>query len=312
MRHGLILSIGLLFLPAPGLLPPPLLLAGEVDDAISSANALLRQGKGTEARDLLEPLAKENPSSAPLQYVLAQAAILERDFTRARKHLEKTVELDAANLDARMVLSSIYRKEKKPRDATKQLQEVLKRDPKNSGAMRGMGELEQDAGRGDRAAEWYEKALSQKPDDLKLASLVASAWTDSVKALAEGPKKKRDENCDKAMAAYQRVLKLKPDFDEVHYNMGTVAMLCERYGDAIRSLKAFLEKRPGDPRGLFNLAQALEKNGNAKEALETWRLFLDAAEKGDKSVKGDIPQAKEHIKVLEKEAKKEAKKSKKK
>ena len=285
------------------------LLAGE-DPNLSRANALLREGKPKEARAVLEALARESPQSAPVQYALAQEAILERDIPRATKHLERTIEIDPARIDARLVLASIYRKEKKPKDAEKQLKEVLKKDPQSAGAFQGLGELDQDGGRFEKAVEWYEKALARKPKDPRLAGLIAAAWTESVKSLADGPKKKRDQHGEKALAAYARLLELKPDLDEAHYNMATVDVLCERYDDAIRSLELYLEKRPEDPRGLWNLAQVEEKKGSAAEALDAWRRFIAAAEKGDAEVKADIPRARERVKALEKEAKKaKAKKS---
>ena len=283
-------------------LAPMSLRSAEPDEVVREAEGLLEKGQAAEARKLLEPAAAANPKAPRIQFALAKAAILEKDFPRARKHLEKAVDLEPGNSPVRMVLASIYRREKKPKDAAKQLEAVLKADPKNSGALIGMGELEGDAKRHDKAAGWYEKALALRPNDLRLASLVATAWTESVKALRDGLKKQRDAQGDKALAAWRRVLELKPEFDDIHFNLGTILILLERYDEAVKCLKTFIEKRPEDGHGLFNLAQALEKDGKGKEALEVWHRFLALAEE-DKELKADIPQAKEHIKKLEKNPK---------
>ncbi len=275
--------------------------AGEIEEAVKEANALLSRGKAKEARVLLEPLAAKYPKSADLQYVLAQAAILERDLPGARKHLEQILRLDPKHDDARLVLSTIYRTEKKASKARKLLQDILKGNPKNSGALRGLGDLEVDAKRYEKAAGWYEKALAANPKDQKSLPLLASAWSRAAVSKRNGPKAKRDEYGGKAIEAYRRILKLKPDFDEIHYNLGTIAFLCEKYELAAQSLEEYLKKRPQDAKGLFNLAQVQEELKRNSEALATWRRFLEVASK-DQAFRKDIPRAQSRIQALEKRA----------
>jgi tetratricopeptide (TPR) repeat protein len=292
----------------------PLCAGEDLAESLKEANRLLGARQSKKALEILEPLESSNPKSAEVQFALAQARIMEKDLPKAKANLQKTIELDPAHSRARLLLASILRTEKKPKEAARQVEEVLKRSPKDATALKTMGEIEMDGKRFEKAAGWFEKALAEKPEDVPLASLVATAWTESVKSLVEGPKAKRDGHGEKAMAALERVLKLKPDLVDVHFNVGTVAILCERWDDAVKHLETYLEKKPGNGPGLYNLAKALESAERPKEAIEAWKKFIDAAEKGkDKTLKADISKAKTRIKVLEKELKspkkKKAKKS---
>jgi len=277
--------------------------AGELDDALREANALLQRGRAGEARALLAPLAVKYPGSAGLQYTLAQAAIVERKIPLARKHLERAIRIDPKHLDARLVLSTVYRAEKKPKKALQLLQGILKENPKNGGALRGMGDLEGDARRYEAAAAWYEKALLADPGDRKALRLLATVWSRAAVEQRNGPRAKRDEYGKKAIDAYRRILRLNPDFHEIHYNLGTIALLCERYDEAAEALEHYLEKRPEDARGLFNLAQVREKQERPAEALAAWRRFLKVAGK-DKKYKKDIPTARSRIQALERKGRK--------
>ncbi len=277
--------------------------AADLDEGVEKAARLIGSRDAAEAKKVLEPLAAAYPKSAKVQYLLAQAAILERDFSRAQKHLQKTVELDPANCEARIVLAAALRRNKKAAEASAQLAEVLKRDKANVDAMKAMAEIEHDAKRWEKAAGWYAKAFAARKDDASLAALIAVEWTEAVKALRDSPGKKRDDCADRALAALKDVGKLKPDLDDVLFNAGTVEVLAERWEDAIRDLKAFLEKKPGDGRGAYNLAIALERGGHPREAAGAWKRFIEIAEKEGGALKSDVPKARERMKACEREAK---------
>jgi tetratricopeptide (TPR) repeat protein len=58
---------------------------------------------------------------------------------------------------------------------------------------------------------------------------------------------------DTAMAYYQRVLAIKPDFTKAHINLGSIYMGRKQYADAVNAFGKALENAPENPMVLYNL-----------------------------------------------------------
>ncbi len=280
--------------------------ADELEDAISRVNSLLRRGQASEARKILKPVAKSNPESATVQYLFAQSYILEKKLSTAQKYLARTVQLDPAHTDARVVLATIYTAGGKVKEARKLLKEVLEREPQRASALRGMGDVELAAKKFSKAAEWYEKALARTPGDARPMLLVATAWSRATVALRNRSVHARKKVGDKAIAAFRKLLKVKADFPEAYYNIGTVAMLCEKFDEAGKALEKYVELRPEDPRAHFNLAQCRDKQDRPADALTAWQKFVTVAE-GIAEFRKDRALARRRVRALEKELKKKGK-----
>lgn len=74
-----------------------------------------------------------------------------------------------------------------------------------------------------------------------------------------------------AIDRYQRALRLRPDYVEAHYNLGNALLHAKRLDDAIREYGEALRLRPGDARAHNNLAIALARAGRDPEAIEHYR-----------------------------------------
>jgi tetratricopeptide (TPR) repeat protein len=84
---------------------------------------------------------------------------------------------------------------------------VLKIDPENADALRGMGNVDFDQGKADAAIAAYEHYLSRKPDDPEVRTDLATMLLSSGAS-------------DAAIAQYKRVLEANPDFFEANFNLG--------------------------------------------------------------------------------------------
>jgi tetratricopeptide (TPR) repeat protein len=84
---------------------------------------------------------------------------------------------------------------------------VLKLDPDNLSALRGIGNIDYDRRRYDEAIAAYEHYLSRKPDDARVRTDLGTMY------LSSG-------NTDVAIVQYKKVLSAHPDFFEAYFNLG--------------------------------------------------------------------------------------------
>src|SRR5579872_683635 len=84
---------------------------------------------------------------------------------------------------------------------------VLKLDPENLAALRGVGNIDYDRRHYDEAIAAYEHYLSRKPDDSRVRTDLGTMY------LSSG-------NTDVAIVQYKKVLTAHPDFFEAYFNLG--------------------------------------------------------------------------------------------
>src|ERR1019366_2093276 len=84
---------------------------------------------------------------------------------------------------------------------------VLKLEPENLDAVRGVGNIDYDKQHYDEAIAAYEHYLKEKPEDPEVRTDLGTMY------LYTG-------NADQAIVQYQKALAAKPDFFQAYYNMG--------------------------------------------------------------------------------------------
>jgi tetratricopeptide (TPR) repeat protein len=81
-----------------------------------------------------------------------------------------------------------------------------------------------------------------------------------------------------AMEHFQTVFAQDDKFDsnEILRELGAVYVALGQYGDALKRLEVYAERRPYDPEGLYHLGFALEKTGDAARAREMYERAIEA------------------------------------
>jgi tetratricopeptide (TPR) repeat protein len=77
-----------------------------------------------------------------------------------------------------------------------------------------------------------------------------------------------------AIAEFDRVLALRPDYVKVHEHVGYTYVLLGNYPRAIEHFNLYVKKYPNDVEGLANLGAALLQTGRTLEAIETVKRAL--------------------------------------
>jgi tetratricopeptide (TPR) repeat protein len=130
---------------------------------------------------------------------------------------------------------------------------VLKLDPDNLGALRGLGNVNYDRRRYDEATAAYEHYLKEKPDDPAVRTDLGTLY------LYTG-------NADQAVRQYNKALKVKPDFFEAYFNLGVAYNQMGQPGKATEALNHALALAPDD-RARTQVRQLIaEANGSSPQA----------------------------------------------
>jgi Flp pilus assembly protein TadD len=110
---------------------------------------------------------------------------------------------------------------------------VLKLDPDNLDALRGVGNIDYDQRKYDQAIAAYEHYLSKKPDDPDVRTDLGTMY------LSTG-------NADQAVVQYGKVLESHPDLFEANFNIGVAYAQMNNVAQARTALERALKLAPND------------------------------------------------------------------
>jgi len=147
-------------------------------------------------------------------------------------------------------------------EAVSLFEDLVKRQPQFSEALRGHGALLSDLKLWDRAAEMYLRALKIREGD-------ADTWLNLGNArLAQGQPVPAEE-------ALRQALKLRPDFPFARNSLATALRGQGKLADARKEAEALLRLSPGYAEGHSTLGSILHRMGNLKEAERAYRRALE-------------------------------------
>src|SRR5271168_3135896 len=110
---------------------------------------------------------------------------------------------------------------------------VLKMDPDNLDALRGIGDIDYDKEQYDEAIAAYEHYLKKKPDDPEVRTDLGTMY------LYTG-------NADQAIVQYKKAAATKPGFFQAYYNMGIAYAQENKTTEAADTLKQAMTLAPDD------------------------------------------------------------------
>ena len=110
---------------------------------------------------------------------------------------------------------------------------VLKLEPDNLDALRGIGDIDYDKQHYDEAVAAYEHYLKKKPDDPEVRTDLGTMY------LYTG-------NADQAVVQYKKAIAAKPGFFQAYYNMGIAYAQENKADDAAGALKNAMALAPDD------------------------------------------------------------------
>jgi len=237
----------------------------DLDAVLYMGRIALNQNNYDGAIDWMEKALEMAPDSSNVHYWAATAYVAKVQNEQAymlvgkvKTHIEKAVELDPANVDARMFLAGFY----------------MNAPPMVGGSMDKAKEqaeliVEYDPFRG----QLFKAALFQKEkkfDEAAQAYAAASAVDPESPTphYSLGMMYQTNKEYDAAFAAFEKAVAVDPDETKALYQIGRTGVMSEQNtGRAIECLKAYLQSEPGP---------GSPTRGNAH-----WRLGMLYEIKGD-------------------------------
>lgn len=214
--------------------------------------AQLESKQGHRALETAKALEKAAPRSALAQYLLARAYDVNGDAQNLRATLERTLANDPKFLPARLAMVKLLALEQKPKQAERELNQLVQEYPDNPEVMSLKGWWAMNHRQPQKAAESYRKALAKQPRSALAMQLANALW---------GASKQQE-----ALKVLEEWNHRYPQDAAVHYLRSNLYQAIGKEKDAQRALAKILEINPKTPLALNDLAWLLRKK-DPKQAL---------------------------------------------
>ena len=148
------------------------------EDAIVLGDNLRFSGRLTEAVEVLERAARENPKFVQPWLSLAEIHVRRRRLNEAAAAYERVLSLVPDHIEALRGLGDLALMEERVEAAGRRYARILEVDPADAGAMAKLGVVRMRAGRGEEAIALFRRAIEREPKNgealLYLAGALAS------------------------------------------------------------------------------------------------------------------------------------------
>lgn len=187
------------------------------------------------------------------------AGLLEKSGKKddALSSIRQALELEPTRGEFYHYLAAFYVRNHREKEALKEYEDILNKEPKDLGAASMLALLHQNAGNIDSAVKSYKYILERDPANALACNNLA--WI-----IAEQGNK---SDLDRALQLAQKAKEKFPDDPRIADTLGFVYLKKGLYGNAQTQFALALEKMPDEPAVNFHMAQTLAGLGQNKDAL---------------------------------------------
>ena len=198
----------------------------------SAATVLINGGHAADAVRLLREAPDGQRQSPPILIKLGQALRDSGDLPGAAAALEQARQLDEANVSLLEDLAVVYAMQRRPDEARRIFNEIVKRNPSAATTWFNLGLFELQSGRPDAAASALRHAVDLEPS-------YGEAWQALGASLAQ-------RNPAGAIDAWRRAEPLLPHDYDLLFNLGMLTAQSANPQAAIPYLQRFIAEAPRD------------------------------------------------------------------
>jgi len=204
----------------------------------------MRERTDDAIAEYLEAL-KGNPDPGPTHVNLGNIYRSKEDYGRAREHFQKALDLDSANITARMGMAAVLEGTGSIDEALKHLDRTIQIRPDHAPAYHVRASLLLRMDHGEQAYGVLRQGLRSAPGDATLLSDIGLYYL-------------RNDQPDSAIAYLEDALEIRPDLLSAR---GNLAVACERSGmvsEAMEHYRRYIAQAPPGPSRQM-AEQALER-----------------------------------------------------
>lgn len=172
------------------------------------SDAFLNDNRSRQAIETLEDFIKIEPDHIPTLLKLARFQLIIKRHQAAHFNLNAVLKLEPDHARALLLKGSVFRDEEKTLEAVEYLQRAIQSDPDLSEGHLALGQLFEDAGN-PLARKYYENALRVDPENPEAKMALANMYW-------------LNDNIPQALAEYDELLEMHPNFSRGYYNRGLI------------------------------------------------------------------------------------------
>ncbi|MDD5035204.1 MAG: PEP-CTERM system TPR-repeat protein PrsT [Methylococcaceae bacterium] len=231
---------------------------------VTSVLIMIQQKKFDEAIAMANKLKdKRKDDPMPLN-VLGTAYMAKGEAEKAREQWRKALAMKADYTPANLNLAKLALSQRKPEEAVKEYDNVLKRDAGNLSALIGLAQIAEQAKDYAKMEKHLENAREKNPKEVLPAIMLTRYYLSQNKGM-------------RAIEIAREAQGASPDNPSALQNLGQAEMGANQGSNAVVSFKKLVSKLPENPEAHHLLAQALFKTGDKKAAVQEWDEALRLA-----------------------------------
>ena len=194
-------------------------------------------------------------------FLLANIAIIQRNFIEAKKLLLQALEINPKSASANNNLGNTHKVLGELNEAKNCYEKTLKMDPNNTNAHYNIGVVFYQLKEFKKARSYFQKTIEIQPN-------FAAAFFNLGNLNVE---LKEFEN---AVSNYQKAIEIRPNFLGAHNNLGLVFRGLNDFENAINCYKKSIEIKPDHVGAHHNLALAFKELGDFDKAIESHEVAI--------------------------------------
>ena len=176
--------------------------------------------------------------------------------------LEKVLQNDPENPQARLLLASNYVELKRSDEAAVMLRKMLEEDPENIRALVSLASILQDEGKPEEVIALCKSALKVDERNTQALAMMGESLMDLQKY-------------EEALPWLKKAVEIQPKLTQHQLNLAACEIGLKQYNDAERNLKTILNEHPKFPLAHFHLGLLYESEGNVTEAIHEYQNEID-------------------------------------
>jgi putative PEP-CTERM system TPR-repeat lipoprotein len=238
------------------------LSANDVVPDLALIQIRLRQGNIPGALEIVDRVEKKQPNKPFAPAYRGRLMLLAGDVQAARRSFEQALERDPLYLPAVESLSDLDMRDKKPAEAARRFEKVLKAQPNQARALIGLARVRDRAGSPpEDVAKLLVTAVDSNTGDADARIALVSFW------LAKN-------NTQRGLTAAQAAATALPADERIIATLARAQLATGDFNQAISSFGKVVSMRPGAVQPLMDLADAYAASKDDGKAIETLRKVL--------------------------------------
>ncbi|MDR0826444.1 MAG: tetratricopeptide repeat protein [Desulfovibrio sp.] len=280
----------------------------QLGESIDLAKSLLQQDQPEKAKDAAEQILQMKPGSAAGLMILGDAERAMGNMDAARQAYKQAADSSGLYLEPLNRLASLAEEMGEMEQCLNYLERMDKLSPLNMDRKINMGEINLTLGQDEKAAGLFESALAQAEKEAaalisSMAERIAGLYAEKDPLRSEiflrkalnikkehlthedlrvfnmlGINLRRQGKWEEAIAEYTRALKIAPEDEGLHYNLGMAYAQGEKMGEARTCMEKSLSLNENFPQVsdtvAFNLGYVFLKSGREKRARTCFETAL--------------------------------------